>query len=175
MQWAMIDLIKNPPQHFADIVKQHFCMHAANILAETKKWCNETRGKSSEYKRAYDELKKLLTPMLPPPLPVSVTLTPASVTPADSNMNANANVNANVNVPVVSAAGWICPACTFMNPTIGPKCGVCESPFLSGSSFGTAVPVAAVAAGSLAGWNCVVCTYHNAESADQCDMCGSPP
>jgi hypothetical protein len=67
MQWAMIDVIKNPPVHFAEIVREHFRLHASNILVETQKWCQEASyHRASEYMRAFDELKVLLLPMLPP-------------------------------------------------------------------------------------------------------------
>jgi ubiquitin-protein ligase len=61
MCWAMVDMIKNPPEHFEDVIINHFKLKKDHILKETKTWVENSSNKyNTVLKNKYDELNKLL-------------------------------------------------------------------------------------------------------------------
>jgi ubiquitin-protein ligase len=55
--YAMIDMIKNPPLTFKDVIINHFKLKKDHILKETRDW---TGNDSINFLKKYDELKNLL-------------------------------------------------------------------------------------------------------------------
>jgi hypothetical protein len=61
IQWAMIDVIRNPPQHFADIVRTHFRLHRETVLRETRVWLDEALPSSrAQFGKEVSVLEALL-------------------------------------------------------------------------------------------------------------------
>ena len=56
--FAMVDMLKNPPQGFEHVIKNHFKLKKQHILNETKKWLSESD--KLEFKDKYAEFQKLL-------------------------------------------------------------------------------------------------------------------
>jgi len=46
IEWAMIDMIKNPPAEFADVIKLHFFYQKDKIKTQINKWIDETSNNS---------------------------------------------------------------------------------------------------------------------------------
>jgi baculoviral IAP repeat-containing protein 6 len=38
IRWGMIDIMKNPPAHFEDIIRIHFTSRQTQILEQVQKW-----------------------------------------------------------------------------------------------------------------------------------------
>lgn len=55
--YAMIDMIKNPPLAFKDVIINHFKLKKDHILKETSEWSSKD---SINFSKKYDELKTLL-------------------------------------------------------------------------------------------------------------------
>lgn len=49
IKYAMIDQIKNPPEGFEDVIKRHFFLKKAEILAECNKWLSTAESKPASY------------------------------------------------------------------------------------------------------------------------------
>ncbi|AGF85172.1 enzyme E2 [Moumouvirus goulette] len=61
MNWAMIDIIKNPVPGFESVIKKHFSIKAPYIKQTCQKWVEESISKTkTEYQAAYSELCNLL-------------------------------------------------------------------------------------------------------------------
>jgi ubiquitin-protein ligase len=57
--YAMIDMIKNPPYGFQEIIKNHFKLKKDQILIETNEWLKSSHNKA-EFNKKYIELQVLL-------------------------------------------------------------------------------------------------------------------
>lgn len=61
IQWAMIDVIRSPPQHFAEIVRTHFRLHRETVLRETRTWLDEALPSSrAQFAKEVSVLEALL-------------------------------------------------------------------------------------------------------------------
>jgi baculoviral IAP repeat-containing protein 6 len=59
--WAMIDMLKQPPQHFTEIIRNHFKLKKEHIIAETKKWLDSlTSNNAIKFAQKREELCELL-------------------------------------------------------------------------------------------------------------------
>jgi baculoviral IAP repeat-containing protein 6 len=59
--WAMVDMIKNPPKGFEDIIRNHFRMKKSHIMNTVHEWLkNSTASTSSSFSNKYNELCNLL-------------------------------------------------------------------------------------------------------------------
>mmetsp|Transcript_7521 Transcript_7521/g.11951 ORF Transcript_7521/g.11951 Transcript_7521/m.11951 type:complete len:216 (+) Transcript_7521:1221-1868(+) len=69
VQWAMLDMLKNPPLGFEDVVRHHFYFQQKNICQQIEGWLKLPEHKSgalkSYYKQLKDEFKKLQAPKDP--------------------------------------------------------------------------------------------------------------
>lgn len=61
IEWAMIDLIKNPLLEFKDIILNHFKYKKDNINNTIEKWYDETKSSKSEYNKIKNNISKLLS------------------------------------------------------------------------------------------------------------------
>ena len=61
IEWAMIDMIKNSPNEFKDIIINHFKYKKDAINNTIEKWYNETKLNKSEYNKIKNNMSKLLT------------------------------------------------------------------------------------------------------------------
>ena len=153
MQWAMLDVLKSPPEHFEDVVTAHFQLKAAAIIETTRVWVKEARSMQSEYAKAQSELEQLLTPFLALDLGGQSA---ASLAADTEEMTAAA--------AALAVTDWSCDICTFLNGPLALQCAMCSSP-----AAPVEVSAAAVAAGT--GWPCDICTFMNGPLATQCGMC----
>ena len=60
LKYAMIDIIKSPPDGFADIIKEHFTKKKDEILNKVEIWIQNNKTYNADIKQNYTELKELL-------------------------------------------------------------------------------------------------------------------
>lgn len=60
IQWAMIDMLQNPPQGFEQVVKEHFSRKKEEIIEQCMKWSVNSSKYSSKIKEQIVILKELL-------------------------------------------------------------------------------------------------------------------
>ena len=59
--FAMIDILKNPPKEFENVIKNHFKLKRDHIKKETNEWLiNSTKTKDNLFNKKYQELVELL-------------------------------------------------------------------------------------------------------------------
>jgi ubiquitin-protein ligase len=150
MQWAMLDVLKSPPEHFEDVVAAHFQLKAAAIIKTTRVWVKEARSMKSEFAKAQSELEALLAPFL---------LSAGKAAAADTS---------SATAAAASPTGWACDKCTFLNGPLATKCGMCNS-----SSPALASADDEEEEDDDDGWSCGACTVRNQEDSEVCEVCGT--
>ena len=62
IEWAMVDMIRNPPHGYEEIIKTHFKYKNGNISETINKWLNECTNKEIQQKMlfAYDRFNKVV-------------------------------------------------------------------------------------------------------------------
>jgi baculoviral IAP repeat-containing protein 6 len=72
VRWAMIDMLRNPPQGFEYVVLTHFFLHKDTILKQVEGWCTDGVSKGAHLaslKALVSELKGLLAKLEQPAKP----------------------------------------------------------------------------------------------------------
>mmetsp|Transcript_11168 Transcript_11168/g.16728 ORF Transcript_11168/g.16728 Transcript_11168/m.16728 type:complete len:245 (+) Transcript_11168:2-736(+) len=70
VQWAMLDMLQNPPPGFEDIVKAHFFLQQKNICEQIDKWLESPHHKNGKALRQfYDQLKEEFLKLKPVEVP----------------------------------------------------------------------------------------------------------
>jgi len=62
VRWAMIDMLKNPPLNFEDIVQSHFFLQRETILREVEAWANSNSEVRTMLPQLKSEIGKLKGP-----------------------------------------------------------------------------------------------------------------
>lgn len=65
VRWAMIDIIKNPPKGFEEVIKMHFLLRKNAILFQAQEWMNQAAvhqraSRAVEWQQLLDTLKDTL-------------------------------------------------------------------------------------------------------------------
>lgn len=62
IEWAMVDMIRNPPHGYEEIIKTHFKYKSSNISETINKWLNECTNKEIQQKiqLAHDRFNKVV-------------------------------------------------------------------------------------------------------------------
>jgi len=69
VQWAMLDMLKNPPPGFEHVVKAHFYLQQKNICQQIEKWLKLPEHKSGQLKTYYNQLKEEFAKLKEPEIP----------------------------------------------------------------------------------------------------------
>ena len=61
LTWAMVDMLKNPPKAFENVIKTHFKLKGSKIIEEVSKWATEFSGSpfNAKLNELKDEIAKL--------------------------------------------------------------------------------------------------------------------
>jgi SPRY domain len=57
VQWAMVDMLRNPPKGFEEVIKNHFELRREAVLAEMEQWVAEGKGNSSHQTSLRSQVK----------------------------------------------------------------------------------------------------------------------
>ena len=69
VQWAMLDMLKNPPPGFEDAVRAHFFLQQKNICAQIEAWLELPEHRNGQLKSYYVQLQKELAKLKEPSAP----------------------------------------------------------------------------------------------------------
>eukprot|EP01132_Coremiostelium_polycephalum_P001414 gene1414-1783_t len=69
IEWAMVDMIKNPPPYFKDVIHAHFYYQQQKIKKQCDKWLEECKSQNDSYLKLLKVVSKLYTELtaLKPP------------------------------------------------------------------------------------------------------------
>ena len=72
IQFAMLDMLRSPPEGFEDVVRTHFALRREHILATAQAWLDDATKSKAELTPVVEELRVQLA-ALPEVAPADVT------------------------------------------------------------------------------------------------------
>ena len=54
LRWAMIDILRNPPPGFEDVVRGHFCLLRRRIMATAVRWVDQAAAAGEAMQKRLD-------------------------------------------------------------------------------------------------------------------------
>jgi hypothetical protein len=111
IRFAMIDMMKNPPDWARDIIRNHFTLHRDNIMHQCRGWAQKNPGVAALLPQLEEQLnKQTLADGSRPVLPVkkpqaeSASAAAASATPKRGKKAASAKAAASASAAAAAAA-----------------------------------------------------------------------